>query len=71
MAKSMDPPARATPSREFKDAKGVTWTVKEVARGGSRSLVFECSHAVRRVREFPADWMNLSFADLENLSWHR
>ena len=66
-----DPPAPSRPSREFKDSNGISWSVKEVASGGGRSLVFECSYAVRRVREFPPDWMSLSHAKLEELSWHR
>ena len=33
------------------------------------SLVFESETAVRRVRDFPADWRKLSDDDLFALSW--
>ena len=59
MASWIDPPAPSRPSREFMDAKGVTWRVHEVASGESGALLFECNHTVRRVREFPAHWMSL------------
>ena len=36
-----------------------------------RSLVFESEHAVRRVRNFPDDWITLTDAALLELSWQR
>lgn len=34
-------------------------------------LIFESTHAVRRVRTIPPNWRTLSDADLEVLSWQR
>jgi hypothetical protein len=33
------------------------------------SLIFASESAVRRVRDYPADWMELSDDDLLALSW--
>jgi hypothetical protein len=53
---------------------GVTWLVYELPpatfdRRGTSSLVFESEGAVRRVRDYPADWRNLSNEALYPLSW--
>ena len=59
--------------RTFSAADGTFWDVREVKnpdydrRGGS-SLIFESVGAVRRVRNFPADWTTLSDAALDALS---
>jgi hypothetical protein len=62
-------------AREFRDASGRQWRVFEVPEQGTAerrwppSLVFESDAAIRRVRDFPADWRALSDAELEALSW--
>ena len=62
--------------RAFTDGEGVTWEVRELKnpdydrRGGS-SLIFESAGAIRRVREFPARWMELSDIALAELSRRR
>lgn len=52
---------------------GVPWLVYELAhvfdRRHAPSLVFESDHAVRRVRSYPAEWRDLSDAELWALSW--
>jgi hypothetical protein len=72
--KSPDRPIRVGERhRTFTDRDGTFWDVKEVAnpdydrRSGS-SLIFESINAVRRVRNFPANWVKLSDADLDDLS---
>jgi hypothetical protein len=51
---------------------GEHWTVYERADGmldrrASSSLIFESDGAVRRVRNYPADWRELPDAELEAL----
>ena len=59
--------------RTFTDDDGTFWDVREVKnpdydrRGGS-SLIFESMGAVRRVRNYPAEWMALPDAELAALS---
>ena len=59
--------------RTFTSADGTFWEVREVKnpdydrRGGS-SLIFESLSAVRRVRNYPADWITLSEEALDALS---
>jgi hypothetical protein len=53
---------------------GTPWLVYELPampfdRRNSPSLVFESDSAVRRVRDYPADWRSLSNDDLFALSW--
>ena len=53
---------------------GVPWLVYELPpmifdRRSSPSLVFETDNTVRRVRDFPANWRDLSDDDLFALSW--
>lgn len=60
--------------RVFVDDDGTRWQVKEMPfslydRRRGRSLIFWSEGAVRRVRDFPADWHELSDADLARLSW--
>ena len=48
-------------------AHGEVWLVYEVAQPYDRrgpSLVFECAKLVRRVRNYPAKWRDLSDRDL-------
>lgn len=46
-------------------------TEKELDRRSGASLVFESEDAMRRVRDFPADWRSLGDDDLLALSWSR
>ena len=60
--------------RHFVDADGVRWRVFEQAfsdydRRRGNSLIFASDGAVRRVRDFPANWASLSDAELAKLSW--
>ena len=50
------------------------WRVYELSaasydRRGSNTLVFESDMVVRRVRNFPETWRELSTAELLRLSW--
>lgn len=54
--------------------EGVAWLVYELPpmifdRRSSPSLVFESELAVRRIRDYPADWRKLSDDELFALSW--
>jgi hypothetical protein len=52
------------------DGAGVPWRAYERHWPGQRpALVFESSHAVRIVRDFPENWYTLPRAALEALSW--
>ncbi|HEX8946443.1 MAG TPA: hypothetical protein VF785_25120 [Gemmatimonadaceae bacterium] len=56
------------------DSDGVTWRVQEVRfweydRRASSSLVFTGDDAMRRVRNYPANWIELSDAELIALSF--
>jgi hypothetical protein len=60
--------------RVFVDQDGVRWQVSErpfadYDRRRGLSLIFASDAAVRRVREYPANWMSLSDDDLIALSW--
>jgi hypothetical protein len=60
--------------REFVDADGAHWRVREMPfseydRRRGLSLIFWSDGAVRRVRDYPADWHTLSDEDLAKLSW--
>jgi hypothetical protein len=60
--------------RTFVDLEGVGWRVHEQAfseydRRKGRSLIFSSDGAVRRVRDYPAEWMTLTDAELSDLSW--
>ena len=62
------------PVRSFVDSDGGRWRVFEQAfndydRRNGMSLIFSSENAVRRVRDYPADWMDLSDAELARLSW--
>ena len=56
-------------------SEGHHWIVRELpprpADRGSGSLVFVANHAMRRVRDYPADWFDRSDADLLAVSWRR
>jgi hypothetical protein len=54
-------------------ADGLRWVIREVPapqfdRRGGTHLVFDGELVMRRVRVFPADWYDLSDADLYALS---
>jgi hypothetical protein len=54
-------------------AEGEVWSVREVAapafdRRGGMHLIFESASIVRRVREYPPDWILLSDEELYALS---
>lgn len=60
--------------RTFVDHEGVHWRVEEQAfseydRRRGLSLIFASDAAVRRVRDYPADWHRMSVDDLIALSW--
>jgi hypothetical protein len=60
--------------REFEDADGTLWRVKEMPfshydRRRGCSLIFWSEGAVRRVRDYPSDWHELSDIELSSLSW--
>jgi hypothetical protein len=66
--------AAEQPVRVFVDADGVRWSVKETPfseydRRRGVSLIFWSEGAVRRVRDYPADWQLLPDEDLALLSW--
>ena len=59
--------------RSFMDAEGARWRVfeqrfGEYDRRSGMSLIFASEGAVRRVRNYPANWMDLSDAELAALS---
>lgn len=61
-----------TRRRFFADADSNPWEVREAKnpdydRRGGYSLIFESPGLVRRVRNYPADWFDLSVADLRDL----
>ena len=50
------------------------WRIYELAPGaldrrGSNTLIFESDGVIRRVRNYPANWRELSHAELLSLSW--
>lgn len=52
---------------------GQPWRVYELGEAGydrRSSLVFESDTTIRRVRNFPSDWRQLSDAELFALSWN-
>jgi hypothetical protein len=61
--------------RSFLDAEGARWRVYEQAfadydRRSGLSLIFASESAVRRVRDYPAEWTELTDSELLALSWH-
>jgi hypothetical protein len=60
--------------RVFVDADGARWRVfeqpfAEYDRRRGLSLIFASDAAVRRVRNYPADWAEISDVELAALSW--
>jgi hypothetical protein len=60
--------------RVFVDSEGARWQVREMPfsdydRRRGRSLIFWSDGAVRRVRDYPAEWYLLSDDELMELSW--
>lgn len=67
-------PAKSVARRLIMD--GDVWLVYERAsapmdRRSTPSLVFECRAVIRRVRDYPANWRELSDEELARLSWRR
>jgi hypothetical protein len=65
----------AGPTRVFVDADGTRWHVAErpfadYDRRRGQSLIFASESAVRRVRDYPANWFDLSDEELSALSWN-
>ncbi len=66
--------AESSPRRAYVDAEGQRWHVYEKAfdpfdRRSGASLIFESEGAIRRVRNYPANWTELSDVELAVLSW--
>lgn len=64
----------AAPVRRFTDSDGMHWEVAErpfadYDRRRGVSLIFSSESAVRRVRDYPQDWHQLSDNALIALSW--
>ena len=62
-------------TRSFVDAEGGRWRVFEQAfndydRRSGMSLIFSSDNVVRRVRDYPVDWMDLPDVELARLSWN-
>ncbi|HEX5972525.1 MAG TPA: hypothetical protein VFY85_11400 [Gemmatimonadaceae bacterium] len=60
--------------RVFVDVDGTRWQVKEMPfsnydRRRGLSLIFWSDGAVRRVRDYPANWHELPDVELALLSW--
>ena len=70
-------PPRDEPIRQFRDEFGFVWTVREVVpdydRRGRSTLIFtnEMTLTMRRVRDYPSDWRELTDAELQRLSWRK
>jgi hypothetical protein len=65
----------APPTRTFVDEEGQHWRVFErpfdsFDRRSGVSLIFTSDGAMRRVRNYPANWMELSDEELFALSWN-
>src|SRR4051812_16789815 len=63
------------PSRVFFDEDGQRWLAYErrfdsFDRRSGMSLVFSSEGAMRRVRNYPANWLELSDSELIALSWN-
>lgn len=68
------PEAAPEASRTLRDAEGQHWRVYEkpydaLDRRSGLSLIFASEGAVRRVRNYPADWATLPDDELMKLSW--
>jgi sugar/nucleoside kinase (ribokinase family) len=68
-------PQESTPSpiRRFIAADGREWRVRESPlpkfdRRSGRCLIFETVDAARRIRDYPANWYELTEDELEELS---
>ena len=59
--------------RTFTDQDGTYWDVRETKaseydRRGGMNLIFESAGAIRRVRDYPDNWYELSEAALAEIS---
>ena len=77
MAQEWEAPRRLREAQDLGrqiEVDHVLWSVYELPppyfdRRSKPSLIFECETAVRRVRDYPADWRSLSDEELFSLSW--
>ena len=80
LALTLDPEPRHAPrierlaSRSVRDAHGVPWLVQEVRdweydRRSATSLFFISDDVMRRVRDYPPNWIDLSDEELIALSF--
>jgi hypothetical protein len=64
------------PRLVFVDDSGIDWRIYELpgervpASRGRRCLIFESDRAIRRVWNFPDNWLALSSSELSRLSWN-
>jgi len=68
------PRAAEVRTRSYVDENGDIWRVCELPfseydRRNGFSLIFSSDLAVRRVRDYPADWFDLDERALAKLSW--
>jgi hypothetical protein len=67
----------ASPAHFYFDSGGTAWSVVELPAcdqprsGQAACLLFRSHRFARRVRSYPANWRDLSDAELEALSWSR
>ena len=67
--------SKSTRSSRFVDSTGRRWEVRELPGSAGApsprapSLVFETEGLIRRVRRYPANWLELAPGELEALSW--
>jgi hypothetical protein len=66
--------SNAPQERTYLDAEGARWRVFEQPfadydRRTGMSLIFSSDAAVRRVRDYPSNWIDLTDAELATLSW--
>jgi hypothetical protein len=57
--------------RKVSDSEGHELTVFESGKEGDQCLFFDCINSVRRVRQYPVLWRDLSDVELFALSWTR
>lgn len=68
--------ARALATARIVPTDDGQWRVYELESGpydrrSGRSLIFESDGVLRRVRDYPANWRELSDAQLMEVSWRR
>lgn len=68
--------ARGLASARVVQTDDAQWRVYEMESGpydrrSGRSLIFESDGVLRRVRDYPVEWRELSDAELMEVSWRR